>query len=404
MTRLPRLPMPVSRSLPLVAGLALLMVCGGCGEKNAFVPPPPPAVEVMPPVIGPVSVYLDLPARTTSHARAEVRTRVKGFLKEILFEPGRFVKAGTPLFTIEPEQFTAAVVAAEGQLERAEADLGIATTNLEKRTEASKSGAISQIDVASAKAEMLAAKAAVKIADASLQDAKRDESYTRILSPIDGLVSKSEVDIGNLVGADGATLLTTVVEDDPIFVEFEMNERDILNQLANRPSADRPDFNEAFRNVKPRLTLSDGRSYPVEGQLDYIDNAVDPETGTIRARARFANPDGALASGLFVRIGLPLMELSKPDSAAIQVPAEVVQRDLAGTYVLVAGEGGRVERRPVVSTGFRQGANLILSAGLTAEDRVIVSNLQKARPGIVVVPKPKADPAAAAPAPPKEGA
>jgi len=386
----------------------ILVFSVGCAEKNAFVPPPPPQVEVISPVVGPVLVYMESPARTTSFARAEVRARVKGFLKEIHFSPGRFVKAGDPLFTIEPEQFEAAKAAAAGQVERAKADLGIALTNLEKRTEAGKTGAISQIDVAAADAEAKAAAANVKIAEASLQDAERDLGYTRITSPINGLVSKAEIDQGNLVGADGATLLTTVVHDDPIYVEFEANERDILSNLSNRPSADRPDFSERFQAVKVRLTLSDGSVYPVEGSLDYIDNAVDPETGTMRVRAKFANPDGALASGLFVRVGMPMSKGSEADAPAIRVPAEVVQRDLGGTYVLVVGEGNKVMRRPVVSTGFREGSDLILSSGLTADDRLIVSNLQKARPGITVVPTPRGEttPAPAStgePAPKKEG-
>ncbi|MDP5006160.1 MAG: efflux RND transporter periplasmic adaptor subunit, partial [Verrucomicrobiales bacterium] len=279
--------------------------------------PPPPQVEVITPVVGPVVVYMESPARTTSFARAEVRARVKGFLKETHFSPGRFVKAGDALFTIEPEQFEAAVAAAAGQVERAKADLGIAKTNLEKRTEASKTGAISQIDVAAADAEAKAAAASVKIAEAALRDAERDLGYTKITSPIDGLVSKAEIDQGNLVGADGATLLTTVVHDDPIYVEFEANERDILSKLSNRPSAGSPDFDDRFRSVKVRLTLSDGSVYPVEGSLDYIDNAVDPETGTMRVRAKFPNPDGALASGLFVRVGMPITRGGDAEAPAI---------------------------------------------------------------------------------------
>jgi RND family efflux transporter MFP subunit len=390
------------RFLRFPEAFVILILSTGCAEKNAFVAPPPPQVEVMTPAVGPVLVYLESPARTTSFARAEVRARVKGFLKETHFSPGRFVKAGDALFTIEPEQFEAAVASAAGQVERAKADLGIAKTNLEKRTEASKTGAISQIDVAAADAEAKAAAASVKIAEAALRDAERDLGYTKITSPIDGLVSKAEIDQGNLVGADGATLLTTVVHDDPIYVEFEANERDILSKLSNRPSADSPDFSDLFRAVKVRLTLSDGTVYPVEGSLDYLDNAVDPETGTMRVRAKFPNPDGALASGLFVRVGMPMTKGSETEAPAIRVPAEVVQRDLGGTYVLVVGPENKVMRRPVVSTGFREGSDLILSSGLTAEDRLIVSNLQKARPGITVVPMPKgaAAPSAAPAVPP----
>ncbi len=372
----------------MVGAIFMLSASVCCESRNVFVPPPPPEVDVVSPEVGAVTVYMEMPGRTASYSRAEVRARVKGFLKETHFEPGRYVKVDEPLFTIEPEQFEAAVAAAEGQRDRAEADLEIARTLLEKRTQASKTGAVSQIDVASSEAEVKAAEAAVKIAEAALQDARRDLGYTRILSPLDGLVSKAEVDRGNLVGADGATLLTTVVQDNPIYVEFEANERDVLSKLRERPSAESPEFSARFREAEVRLTLSDGSVYPIKGSLDFLDNAVDPETGTIRLRAKFDNPDGALVSGLFVRVGIPVSQAGEDGAGAIRVPAEIVQRDLAGTYVLVVGDEDKVERRPVVSTGFREGAQMVLSSGLGAEDRVIVSNLQKARPGVVVVPKP----------------
>ncbi len=380
----------------------LLAALAGCGEKNTFVAPPPLEVEVISPQVGPVTVHLELPGRTVSYARAEVRARVKGFLKAVHFQPGGFVKAGTPLFSIEPEQFQAAVVSAEGQLDRARADLGIATTNLEKRTQAATSGAVSQIDVAAAEAEAKAAAASVKIAEAALADAKRDLGYTEIAAPIDGRASKNEVDIGNLVGADGPTLLTTVVQDHPIRVEFEVNERDILKELPKRHLADETDAEKRGPGIPARLVLSDGSLYPVEGEIDFLDNAVDPDTGTIRARAVFDNPDGALASGLFVRVGIPVPRLAAADSTAIRVPAETVQRDLGGSYVLVVGEDGVVARRPVEPTGYRDGADAILASGLAAVDRLVVSHLQKVRPGLPVVPKAKGGPPASpgeAPAP-----
>lgn len=369
-------------------GLALSLLLTACGEKNTFVPPPPLEVDVITPTVGPVTVYLEMPGRTVSHARAEVRARVKGFLKEVKFRPGSSVKAGDPLFTIEPEQFEAGLDTAKGQEAKAVADLGIATTNYEKRKQVASSGAVSQIDVAAAEAEMKAAKAAVDIAKAAVRDAERDLSYTAITSPMDGRVSKSEVDVGNLVGADGATLLTTVVQDDPIFVEFEVNERDILKELPKRRLMDESGA-PTKEKIPVRLTLSDGTVYPLEGHLDFLDNAVDPDTGTIRARAVFDNPDGALASGLFVRVGIPLPRFAAEDAKAITVPAEVVQRDLGGSYVLLVGEGGKVARRPVEPSGFRIGPDAVLSSGLTAEDQLIVSHLQKVRAGATVVPKPK---------------
>lgn len=385
----------------LLAGFTTVLF-PACGEKNTFVPPPPLEVEVISPQVGPVTVYLEMPGRTVSFARAEVRARVKGFLKETKFRPGAAVKAGEALFSIEPEQFLAAVETAKGQESKARADLEIATTNYEKRKQASASGAVSQIDVAAAEAEKKAAAAAVKIAEAAVRDAERDLSYTAITAPMDGRVSKAEVDVGNLVGADGATLLTTIVQDHPIYVEFEVNERDILKELPKRRLMDEKGA-PTNDKIPVRLTLSDGTVYPVDGHLDFLDNAVDPNTGTIRARAVFENPDGALASGLFVRVGIPIPRYAAADATAIRVPAEVVQRDLGGSFVLVVGEGGVVQRRPVEPSGYRLGNDQVLASGLTATDSLIVTHLQKVRAGAIVVPKPKgaapAAPAAPAPAP-----
>jgi len=391
---------PFLRSAGISLGISFGIFATACGEKNTFVPPPPLEVEVIHPQVGPVTVYLEMPGRTVSFARAEVRARVKGFLKEVKFKPGKTVKAGDPLFTIEPEQFLAAVDTAKGQESKTRADLEIATTNYEKRKQASASGAVSQIDVAAAEAEMKAAAAAVKIAEAAVRDAERDLSYTAITAPMDGRVSKTDVDVGNLVGADGATLLTTVVRDHPVFVEFEVNERDILKHLPKRRLMDEGEGAREREAIPVRLILSDGKVYPRQGRLDFLDNAVDPDTGTIRARAVFENPDEALASGLFVRVGIPVPELAAAEANAIRVPAEVVQRDLGGSYVLVAGEGGRVERRPVETTGYRDGNDQILASGLTTADQLIVTHLQKIRAGAVVIPKPKG----AAPAAPAQSA
>lgn len=392
--------MPALSSLLRFFGISLGILATACSEKNTFVPPPPLEVEVISPQVGPVTVYLEMPGRTVSFARAEVRARVKGFLKEVKFKAGKAVKEGDPLFMIEPEQFLAAVDTAKGQEAKARADLEIATTNFEKRKQASASGAVSQIDVAAAEAEMKAAAAAVKITEAAVRDAERDLSYTTITAPMDGRVSKSDLDVGNLVGADGATLLTTVVRDHPVYVEFEVNERDILKHLPKRRLMDEGEGVKEREAIPVRITLSDGSVFPREGRLDFLDNAVDPDTGTIRARAIVENPDEALASGLFVRVGIPVPELAAAGSSAIRVPAEVVQRDLGGSFVLVVGEGGVVQRRPVVTTGFRDGADQILSSGLTTTDQLIVTHLQKVRAGAVVIPKPKAT-APAAPAPTK---
>lgn len=393
-------------SLAGLAGTLSLLI--GCAPENTFVAPPPPEVEVQKPQIEDTVVWLEFPGRTQAFKRVEIRARVQGFLESREFKPGQFVKKDSVLFKIEPEQFEAAVTAAEGNLAKAKADFEIAKTNAQRRRDAfERNQAVSEIDVLSAEAEQKAAEAAVSIAEAALTDAKRDLSYTQIVTAVAGRASRDLVDQGNLVGADGPTLLTTVIQDDPVYFNFEVNERVILPYLKNRPNAERPSLADA-KDVgeELQLTLSDGSRYPLPGAFDFIDNAVDPDSGTIQVRAVFKNPDGGLADGLFGRIGIP-----ETIKNAVLVPRASVQRDLGGSFVLVVDPEDKVVRRVVIPTNFTVEENRIIegfdeetSTGLKTDDRIVVSNLQRARPGIVVAPTETDGTAGAAePAPKPEG-
>lgn len=396
--------MTVRRCLHLSVFLLSLGIFAGCGQKNTFEAPPPPEVDVQKPIIEDTTVWMEFPGRTQAYRRVEIRARVQGFLESREFQPGQFVEKDQILFKIESKQFDAAVAAAEGNLAKANADFEIAKTNARRRRDAfEKNQAISEIEALSAEAEQLAAEAAVRIAQAALDDAKRDLSYTQIVSPVAGRVSRDLVDQGNLVGADGPTLLTTVIQDDPVYFNFEANERTILPYLKNRPTQERPGIKDnkvrggdseessdggGVKRAALQLTLSDGSVYPLPGTFDFIDNAVDPESGTIRVRAVFQNPDGALADGLFGRIGIP-----ETIPNAVLVPRATVQRDLGGSFVLVVDPENKVVRRVVIPSSFAVEESRIIEGfseetgtGLKPDDRIVVSNLQRARPGIVVAP------------------
>lgn len=355
---------------------------GGCGGgKNEFVPPPPPEVTVQQPEQRDVTTYMEFPGRTSPYRTVEIRARVKGFLEKRAFEQGQPVKQGDLLFTIEPESFKAAVEAAEGDLASAQAALEIATTDRAMKEKAGETNAISKLDVEKARANEKAAAAAVKVAQAALANAKIDLSYTKIMAPEPGRTSRALVDIGNLVGSGDSTLLTTIINDSVIYAYFEVNERIILPYLAKRSKIDEGQSTKVKDHGRARLRLGDGEEFPEDGLVDFVDNKVDSETGTILLRAKFDNADAQLVSGLFVRVMIP-----KEKKAAILVPRQAIQRDMQGDFVLVVNENNVVERRNVTASDV-VGEAKIIEEGLAASERVIIQGLQRAREGIEVRPK-----------------
>jgi RND family efflux transporter MFP subunit len=249
--------------------------------------------------------------------------------------------------------------------------------------------AVSEIEVLVARAKRDVAVADVKAAEAALVRAKLDLSYTTIEAPITGRISKYFVSVGNLVGGTEATLLATLVVEKPIRATFTLDERTILPFLQRSPRPDRPGA-----NVPPvSLELADGSRHPETGRIDYVDNRVDPDTGTLTARAEFPNENGGLVAGLFARVLIP-----DERKDALLVPDLAIQRDLAGSYLLVVDDRNTVQSR-YVKPGPRVGAERIIDEGLAAGERVIVAGLQRARPGIEVRAETKPAPADDATAP-----
>lgn len=372
------------------AGILAVAVMSGCAKKNEFVAPPPPEVGVESPVIETTTVFLEYAGRTAASSRVEIRARVKGFLGDTTqFDAGQFVEKGRLLFTIEPEQFEAAKATALAKLAAEEAKLEIAEINLEKRVRAnerSEGQAISDVEIKSSEADVKSAQAAVDIAKAALADAERDLSYTKIHAPVAGRVSNALVDQGNLVGAADPTLLTDIVTVQPIYFNFEGSEREALRYLSDMPNAENPTGSGEGKGKELKLVLSDGTPFDEVGRFDFVDNSVNPESGTIRLRAAFDNKKGLLVDGLFARIRIP-----EEIENAVLVPSGAIQRDLGGSFVLVVNSENVVERRTVIPTPLSVDGKKIIKpyddstgTGLKAEDRFVVSNLQRAREGLQV--------------------
>jgi RND family efflux transporter MFP subunit len=360
--------------------LSTLLVAG-CSKKNEFQPPPPPEVVVMNPVQQTVTTYESFPGRVAARTTVDIRARVKGFLKSIEFSDGQQVEQGDLLFTIEPEQYASAVKAAEAELAQAHAALKLAEATLQRTTTAFKAKAVSEVDLLTAEAGKQSAEGVVIAAEAALENARLNLSYTKIHAPISGRIASSTLSAGNLVGDSGSTILTTLVAESPVDVFFNVSERALL-----------PYLNKGMRNNKPgsqvppvKLELASGEKHGEDGIIDYTDPALDPETGTLKARAAFPNKEKKLVPGLYGKILIP-----QQVEGALLVPDMLVQRDMSGYYVLTVNAQNLVESK-YIKRGAVVGGNRIITNGLDIGDRVIAKGIQRARPGIPVrIAAPKA--------------
>jgi len=361
------------------------VVLAGCEKKQSYTPPPPPKVTVANPVVQDVMDSVDYTGTLSAVKSVQIRARVEGFLDKIHFVDGSIVEKGELLFTIDPKPLQAQLEEANAQLQSCRADLKLAEATLKRKANAYKMRAVSEVDVIEATANRDKAKASISGAHAAVEIASQNLSYTKIEAPISGRIDRHLVDEGNLVGSGGdKTLLTTIVSDMPIYVYFDINERDLLLALekqrkSNSDVNDIESFSVNKHSVFIGLSNEDG--YPHEGYIDYMDNAVNSSTGTIGFRGVFQNSDHIMIPGLFVRIRIPVNERK----GALLVINSALSADQSGKYLLTVNSKNVVERK-TVKTGQLFNGMRVIRQGITVDDRVVVNGIQRARPGLTVVP------------------
>ncbi len=360
-------------------GLALSLgsALPGCDDGEQAPSREPPLVVVDTPERDTVTVYLNYTGTLEASEIAEVRARVPGFLQSVEFEPSTNVEEGQLLFRIEPEQYEAQVREAEGAVRRAHGLLELASATLQRTRSAVDQGAVSEIELIEAEATVEQRRGELQIAAADLRRAQLDLGYTEVRAPIDGRIDEPHVDVGNLVGSGENTLLATIVRMDRVYAYFDVSESIALRYMERGDRGMIPaDPYRAF------VGLQNEDGWPHEGHVDYIDNNLDPNTGTITVRAVFDNADGELYPGLFARIRVPFEEIDD----ALLIDENALALGLEGEFVLVVKDDDTVERRPV-DTGSRYEGRVHVTGGLDAGERYIVEGLQKARPGMPVRPR-----------------
>ncbi len=363
-------------------GLALvaLLSMGGCKKQNAFVAPPPPQVGVAHALQQEVTPYLELTGNAQAMNLVDLVARVQGFLQEIDYKDGASAKQGDTLFVIEPAPYQARLQQAQAGLASAQAQLAQTAAEYKRQASLGRTDFSSQSQVDIARAAQDTNQANVDSQQSAVTQAAINLGYTRVTAPFDGQVEAHQVSIGSLVGVSGPTVLATIIQLDPIRVIGSISEQDVLRIKDAMPK--RPFGPAEIAKVPIEVGRMDEANYPHHGTLDYVSPAIDPATGTLILRGILVNADRALLPGMFVRMRIPL---TPQKALALLVPNIALGSDQGGRYLLVVDKDVIVQQRPV-STGIAVGDLRVITSGLAADDRVVVSGLQKASPGAKVVP------------------
>ena len=352
----------------------VLSALAACNQQPAFVPPPPPQVTVATPLMQPVQEEALFTGQTAAVLSVDLVARVPGFLQEVKFTDGADVEKGQQLFLIEPEQYEAQVALAQATVDQHQAELKNAEAEFGRQETLQKQSVSTQTNYDRALANRDSERAAVAEAQANLKTAQINLGYTRVEAPFGGRIGRRLADPGDLVGSGNATKLATLMQIDEIYVYFTINERDIPRlQQAMR---DRHLTRDMLRTVPVLAGLANEEGTPHQGHLDFVDTGLDATTGTLQARAVFDNAKRQLIPGVFIRLRIPL----GPAAPAMLIPEAAVSTDQVGPYALAVEDSGNVAVRRV-SLGILRNGLRVITAGLTATDRVVIDGLQNATPG-----------------------
>jgi multidrug efflux system membrane fusion protein len=359
---------------------AILAACDGksVGDSAA---PPPPSVTVSKPLQKSITEWDEYTGRFTAVETVEIRARVSGFIESIHFKEGQIVKQGDLLFVIDPRPFKIAVDQAKADVERAQAKLEIATHDVDRATPLARSATITDRELDTRKSVQRDAAGGVGSAEAALKQAELNLEWTSVRAPISGRISDRRVDAGNLIvgGSTGATLLSAIVSLDPIQFVFDGSEADFIRYLRLAAAGARPSSRDVQNPVAVRL--ADEKDFTHLGRMDFVDNVLNPKTGTIRGRAIFENKDGLLTPGFFGRL-----RLFGGKRETLLVPDSAVASDQASKIVFTVADDGTVGTKKVELGPIVEGLRVVRS-GLEPTDRIVIDGLQRARPGQKVTPE-----------------
>ncbi|MGB6433871.1 MAG: efflux RND transporter periplasmic adaptor subunit [Bradyrhizobium sp.] len=358
-----------------------LVALAGC-EQNSFVPPPPPKVDVATPLQRSITRYLEATGNTAPIKSVDLVARVQGFLESINYKDGDFVKEGTTLFTIEPETYKLKLDQARAAEVGTGASVKQAETDFKRQADLVARQAVSQATLDTSTSTRDNAQSSLQQAQANTRIAEINYGYTKVAAPFDGYVSAHLASVGELVGAASPpTQLATIVALDPIYVNFNVNERDVLRIRAE--TARRGITIAELRQLPVQVGLQTEQGYPHEGKLDYIAPTLNQSTGTLAVRGIFPNPNRTMLPGYFVRVRVPIDKKEK----ALLVPDTALSSDQGGLYLLVVNGDNLVEQRHVQTGQLEDGGLRVIEDGLKPEDRVVTAGLLRAIPGQKVDPQ-----------------